>query len=256
MIKRKIETNLVTKILIISILASQITHNFAATAMIGTMQAIKVDLGLSAVLMQWLIVAYSIIASSLILISGQLGDVFGHFKLFIIGVVLSLFGCILFCIGTSASIVMIATILRGLSTAIIVPGSMASLILIMDKNKMKNIVAIWATSILFGFGVGPIIGGLCSEVNWRIPYYFCTGFFLILSTILILFRKNFKNIKLEKKIDLVGSLLLFIGLITLVLLLSEGPYWGWSSAMNISLYAISPIAIILFFYSQTKTKDK
>ena len=49
------------------------------------MQAVKTNLGLTPVMTQWLIVAYSIIASALILIAGQFGDIYGHFKTLLFG---------------------------------------------------------------------------------------------------------------------------------------------------------------------------
>ena len=253
--QNKKTNTIIILLLIISILGSQSLSTFATTAMIGIMRAVKIDLGLTPVITQWLIVAYSIIASSLILISGQLGDIYGHFKTLIYGIAFSFVGCILFSIGNSGTLAMIATVLRGISTALIVPCSMSSLVIIVPKEKMKPILALWSLFVFLGWAIGPIIGGLCANTNWRIPYWISTGFFGLFLLIAIYYRKHFKEPPLIKKLDIIGSSLLFLGLITLILLLSEGPYWGWTSPTNITLYALSPILLILFFYSQTKVSN-
>lgn len=86
-------------------------------------------------------------------------------------------------------------------------------------------------------------------------YWIFLGAFSILFISILYFRKELKTVKEKKKIDYFGSFFLITGLITLILLLSEGPFWGWVSPMNISLYAVCPILFILFFYSQTKIKQ-
>ena len=236
----------------ISIIISMLAITISGFAMTACMQAIKVDLNLSLVTMQWLIVGYTIFCASLIAIAGQLGDVIGHENNFIIGLSINIIASILMSVGSDISLIMVGTALRGIGLAFIVTNSMSLIKTIVPKESLIKALSLWGIIINFGFSIGPLFGGLFASVNWRLLFWINLIFFISSLIIILIYKSQIITIKERKPVDIIGSILLFLGLVTLVLLLSEGPFWGWTSPMNISLYAISPALLILFFYSQTK----
>ena len=59
----------------------------------------------------------------------------------------------------------------------------------------------------------------------------------------------------DRKVDWLGTLLLSSSIIIFVILISEGAYWGWSSATMIVLYSVCPVLFILFLISQNYAKN-
>ena len=109
---------------------------------------------------------------------------------------------------------------------------------------------------LLGWCIGPFFGGLIASYStWRVLFWINLGVILYSILVLFLYSSSTKTKTNDKKIDYLGAFLLISGLATLLLLLSEGPFWGWTSPQNITLYAVSPTLLILFFISQTKIKN-
>ena len=227
-----------------------------STALMTFMGSVKHDLGLSLVTTQWLTTGYAIVASSLICLGGQLGDVYGHARLYMLSLIFYLICSLLISISTDTSLIMIGTIFRGLSTALMAPVSMSILVVVFPSNLLKKLLKYWATVCLLGWCIGPFMGGLIASFStWRILFWINFGVISYSMTILFIYRSSTKTKINGKAIDYLGSFLLISGLATLLLLLSEGPFWGWTSPQNIVLYAVSPVLLILFFISQTKIKN-
>ena len=223
-----------------------VTVTTSGLAMTACMQAIKTDLNLSIVTMQWLIIGYTIFCASFIAIAGQLGDVLGHENTFISGLIINIIASILMSIGSDISIIMIGTVLRGTGLALLIPSSMALIKTTIPKEKISKSLMIWGISISIGFSIGPLLGGLFASVNWRMLFWINLFLFILSFLIIIIYKSQIITIKERKPVDFIGSILLFLALVSLILLLSEGPFWGWTSPMNISLYAVCPIFLIMF----------
>jgi MFS family permease len=253
--KTKQLTNTANILIIISVFFSLFFIALIGTSMTAAMQAVKIDLNLAPVTTQWLVVSYTILVASFVAIAGQLGDVFGFTKIFIAGLLITFIGYIAASIGTDVSLILISTVLRGIGFACLLPNSMSIIRILFPPEKLNKVLAIWPVITLFGWGLGPLFGGLWATSNWRMTYWIGLGVITPCMLILIYYSSYLQSKKSSKPVDIIGSSLLLFSLITLILLLSEGPFWGWVSPMNISLYAICPILFILFFYSQTKIKQ-
>ncbi len=87
--------------------------------------ALQSSLNATAVDLQWVIEAYSLLLSAFLLVGGSLGDHYGRRRIFLIGI--ALFACASAACGFAADIrqLIAARALQGLGAALLIPGSLA-----------------------------------------------------------------------------------------------------------------------------------
>src|SRR5206468_12381961 len=111
--------------------------NVALPALQTNLNAIAVDL-------QWVIEAYSLLLSALLLVGGSLGDHYGRRRIFLIGV--ALFACASAACGFAADIrqLIAARALQGLGAALLIPGSLAIISSSFSENERGRAIGTWS----------------------------------------------------------------------------------------------------------------
>jgi MFS family permease len=95
-----------------------------------------------------------------------------------------------------------------------------------------------------GGGLGLVLAGVIVD---HLPYEWIFWIALIVTVVAIVCTLLFvpeSPIKVPAKIDWVGAVLLSVGLGALLLAISEGPSWGWTSGRTLGLFAVSVTAFI------------
>src|SRR5205814_1606225 len=120
----------------------------------------------------WVIEAYSLLLSALLLVGGSLGDHYGRRKIFLIGVgvfALASAGC-----GFAANIeqLIIARAIQGFGAALLVPGSLAIISNSFSENERGRAIGTWSGFSAITTGAGPVLGGwLIEHVSWRAVFF-------------------------------------------------------------------------------------
>ncbi|MDO5498562.1 MAG: MFS transporter [Propionibacteriaceae bacterium] len=115
----------------------------------------------------WIINAYPLVLSGLLLGTGTLGDRIGHRLMFLLG--LALFG--LASLGAAFSptawSLVAARGLLGLAAAVMLPATLALVrITFTDERERNTAVGVWASIAVLGAAAGPVVGGLLLEHFW------------------------------------------------------------------------------------------
>lgn len=155
------------KTLAACILASSLAF-VDGSALNVALPAIHDDLGSSASELQWVINAYLLPLSALLLLGGAAGDRFGRRRLFLIGT----FGfglASLFCVASrNAPMLLAARFVQGLAAAMLMPNSLALLGATFSGEARGRAIGAWAAAGAMAGAVGPMLGGwLVAVVGWR-----------------------------------------------------------------------------------------
>ncbi|MGN6848606.1 MAG: MFS transporter [Sphingomicrobium sp.] len=172
--------------LVCCILASSLSFVDASVLNVA-LPAIKAGYGAGAEQAQWVVNAYLLPLSALLLLGGALGDHFGRRRLLVIGT--SLFGVAsLTCaLAPSLPILLGARALQGIGAALLLPNSLALLNAAFHGEKRGRAVGIWAAAGAAAAAVAPLIGGwLVGTVGW--PAIFYINLPLALGAILLAIR--------------------------------------------------------------------
>ena len=175
--------------------------------------SLQSSLGATGAQAQWVVEAYALFISSLLLVGGSLGDRFGLRRTFLGGVVL--FACASIWCGLSPGIeqLLIARCLQGIGGALLVPNSLALLSAYFQGTARGRAIGTWSgfASIMTAFG--PVLGGwMVQHVSWRAVFFLNVPIALATVWIILTKTQNRKTVVTERRIDLPGALLATIGL--------------------------------------------
>lgn len=117
---------------------------------------------------QWVIDAYLLVLSALILAGGALGDRFGRVRVFGIGVALFAAASTWCGLAPSAAQLIIARALQGAGAALLVPGSLAIIAAAFPREERGRAIGTWSSLTSLAIIAGPLLGGvLVQTISWR-----------------------------------------------------------------------------------------
>ena len=241
-------------VLAATILASSMAF-IDGTVVNVALPALQTNLKATAVDVQWVIEAYSLLLSALLLVGGSLGDHYGRRNIFLIGV--AIFALASATCGFVANIhqLIAARALQGLGAALLVPGSLAIISSSFSENERGRAIGTWSGFSAITTAVGPIIGGwLIEHVSWRAVFFINLP--LALVVILISLRYVAENSDRENtRIDWLGAILAAFSLGALVYGLIESSRLGFNDRSVVVVLVVAGILIIAFFLFEARTSN-
>ena len=157
--------------LVASVLASSLSFVEGSVLNVA-LPAIRAGYGAGAAEVQWVVNAYLLPLSALLLLGGALGDHFGRRRLLIVGT--GLFGAasLLCALAPSLPLLLTARAVQGVGAALLLPNSLALLNAAYEGERRGRAVGIWAAAGAAAAAVAPLIGGwLVDHVGWPAIFY-------------------------------------------------------------------------------------
>ena len=149
--------------------------------------AIRESYGAGAQQVQWVVNAYLLPLSALLLLGGALGDHFGRRLLLVVGTSIFAATSLVCALAPSLSVLLVARAVQGIGAALLLPNSLALLNDAFAGEKRGRAVGIWAASGAAMAAVAPLLGGwLVDNVGW--PAIFYINLPLALGAILLALR--------------------------------------------------------------------
>ncbi|MBV9618357.1 MAG: MFS transporter [Verrucomicrobia bacterium] len=217
--------------------------------------ALQTSLNATAIDVQWVIEAYSLFLSALLLVGGALGDHYGRRKIFLIGV--CLFALASAACGFAADIrqLIVARGLQGVGAALLVPGSLAIISNSFSENERGRAIGTWSGFSAITTGIGPVLGGwLVEHVSWRAAFFINVP--IAVAVILISFRHVGESSNKEKaKVDWVGAALAALGLGALVYGLIESSQVGFNDPTVMFVLIAGAVLLIVFMFVEAQVSE-
>ncbi len=172
-------------VLVATILGSSLSF-IDGTAVNVALPALQQDLHATVEEVQWVIEAYSLFLSALILVGGSLGDRLGRRRIFALGIVLFTVASVACGLAPSSLALIIARGAQGIGGALLVPGSLAIISASFDTLRRGQAIGTWAAFTTVTSALGPVLGGwLIQTASWR--WVFFINVPLALLTLLVTF---------------------------------------------------------------------
>lgn len=219
-----------------------------STAVNVALPALQSSLHATVVDVQWVIEAYGLFLSALILVGGALGDSFGRRAMFLFGVVgfaVASAGC-----GFSSSIreLVLWRSVQGVAAAFLVPGSLAIISSSFDEQSRGNAIGTWAGFTTITTALGPILGGwLIEHASWHWVFFINVPLAAIVLAISVLYMPESRSSAAET-VDWLGAALVTAGLAALVYGFLESAILGWRSPRVSGTLVFGFGALVLFVF--------
>ena len=157
--------------LVACILASSLSFVEGSVLSVA-LPAIRESYGAEAQQVQWVVNAYLLPLSALLLLGGALGDHFGRRRLLVIGTAIFAVTSLVCALAPSLEVLLAARAAQGIGAALLLPNSLALLNAAYEGEKRGRAVGIWAAAGAAAAAVAPLIGGwLVDNVGWPAIFY-------------------------------------------------------------------------------------
>lgn len=130
------------------------------------------DLHASLSQVQWVVDAYLLVLSSLILAGGSLGDRLGRVRVFVAGVALFSAASVWCGFAPNVAQLIAARAVQGAGAALLVPGSLSIIAAVFSPEKRGKAIGTWSALTSLSVIAGPLLGGtLVQTLSWRAVFF-------------------------------------------------------------------------------------
>jgi EmrB/QacA subfamily drug resistance transporter len=186
----------------------------------------------------WVLNAYNIVFAAFLVAGGQLADLLGRRRVFVLALLTFTVASALCAASPSLGLLVAARIIQAAGAALLVPSSLAIVLAAHGSGERMHAVSLWAAVAALAAGVGPPLGGLLiTASNWRLV-------FLVNIPVGIAALVLAKRVLIESRSpgrrrmpDLLGAAVLALAIASLVLGIVKGEEWGWTSAEVLACFA-------------------
>jgi EmrB/QacA subfamily drug resistance transporter len=202
--------------------------------------------------LSWVLSAYAIVYAALLVPAGRLADRIGRKAGFLTG--LGLFTAASLAAALSGDIwVLVAfRMIQAIGAALMTPSSLGLVLTTAPADKVTQYVKFWVTSAALAAAAGPVFGGLLVDVSWRWIFLINIPIGVVVFVAAARLLPETQQDRHSRLPDVLGGIVLIIGIGALALGVVKGTEWGWSSGRVIASFAVAVVALAAFFASSSR----
>jgi EmrB/QacA subfamily drug resistance transporter len=204
---------------------------------------------------QWVVTAYSLTEGVVVPATAWLGDRFGLSRVYNLALMGFAAGSALCGLAWSLNTLVIFRIVQAFLGGILPAITMSILLQIVPRSKLGAALGMYGLGAVVAPAVGPALGGYLVEyANWRLIFFINIPIAILGTVAAVLVLPRFQR-KADRRFDVLGFITVACGLFALLLALSKGEDWGWTSYRILMLFAFSALSLALFVVIELEVDD-
>lgn len=205
---------------------------------------------------QWVVLAYLLTITALLLTFGRLADISGRKRVYTIGFGVFTFGSLCCALAGSPGQLIAARVLQAAGGAMIQANGLAITSAVFPDQQRGRALGIQGTVVATGTTLGPALGGLLTGTfGWQANFLINVpvGIFGIGLALLVLEERRISTRRPGAgRFDPAGAVLIAITLVTLILALNRGGTAGWGSPAILGLFAVAAVSLAAFLVVESR----
>ncbi|MFI0716265.1 MFS transporter [Streptomyces inhibens] len=248
-----------TRWLILAVICvAQLTVILDNTVLNVAIPSLTEEMGATTADVQWMINAYSLVQSGLLLTAGNSADRYGRKKMLAVGLMLFGVASLGAALAQSPGQLIAARAGMGVGGALLMTTTLAVVMQIFDDAERPKAIGIWSSVNSLGFAAGPLIGGSLLDHFWWGSLFLANlpvAVIALAAVVTLVPESKSRGGELPQPrtnsaggtpIDLLGALLSMIGMVGVVFAIISGPQSGWLSGRVLISAAIGLAGLAAF----------
>ncbi|MER7971882.1 MFS transporter [Streptomyces sp. NPDC096080] len=207
--------------------------------------------GSSAAAVSWTVTATLLAGAVLTPVLGRAGDMYGKRRVLASALTLMTLGSVLCALSSDITVLITARALQGAAAAV-VPLSISILRDELPPERRGSAVALMSSTVGIGAALGlPLAALVVQYADWHTMFWL-TGLLGAIGVAAVCWAVKESPVRTPGRFDVVGTLGLAAGLVCLLLGVSQGGQWGWTSPPVLALFAATAVIFTLWRRQQLR----
>ncbi|MFI0352761.1 MFS transporter [Actinomadura sp. 9N407] len=203
----------------------------------------------------WVITVTLLAAAVATPITGRLGDMYGKRRMLLVCASLLIVGSVICALSSSLIPMITGRAVQGMGTGIIALG-ISALRDVLPTERLGSSIALLSASMGIGGALGlPIAAVVAENASWRVLFWGVAVLSLLITVLIWLVVPATPALGAGSRFDLLGGLGLGAALICLLLAVSKGGDWGWTSVTTLGMFAAAIVLLLAWGWWELRTRD-
>ena len=226
--------------------------------MVGVaLPSIRDDLGLTPSQLQWVVSGYVLGYGGLLLLGGRTADLLGRRRTLLAALAVFLVASAVGATVSDGTLIVITRFLKGASAAFTAPASLSMITTTFAEGPARNrALSIYTACGASGFSLGLVLGGLLTEVGWRLTFLLPVP---IAAAILIalphVIADDTPDASRRRSYDFPGAVAITAGMLLLVRTVVRAPTVGWGAPETLVSIAVAVALLAAFVAIELHTRE-
>src|SRR5215218_5709479 len=219
--------------------------------------SIREDLGFSETSLAWVVNAYLLTFGGFLLLGGRLGDLFGHRRLFLIGLILFTAASAACGLASSQAMLIVARSVQGLGGAIVSAVALSLMMTLFtepaDRAKAMGIFGFVASG---GGSIGVLLGGiLTNALDWHWIFLVNVPVGVLVFALTLSLVPGHRGFVADRRLDIAGAFTVTASLMLAVSAIVNGNQEGWTSAQTLGLLSAATALMAVFLAIESRVSS-
>jgi len=202
----------------------------------------------------WVILAYLIAATVLVLTAGRLSDLFGRKRAYIGGFIVFALASLGAGFSPEATVLILWRVLQGIGAAFIFANAAALVTDAFPKEQLGLAMGANTMVAAIGLVLGPVLGGALVAISWHWVFWFNVPLALAGAAWGGLILRELAKPDAVRGYDVLGTVTFIVGLTGLVLGVSRGGLSGWNDPIVIGGLACGAVLLPLWILIESRSR--
>ena len=219
--------------------------------------SIREDLGFSETSLAWVVNAYLLTFGGFLLLGGRLGDLYGHRRLFLMGITLFTVASLACGLANSQEFLIAARAMQGLGGAVVAVVALSLIMTLFtepaERAKAMGVIGFVAAG---GGSIGVLLGGVLTDLlDWHWIFLVNLPVGVAVFALCLALLPGGGGEAAGGRLDIAGAVTVTTSLMLAVYAIVNGNETGWSSGQTIGLLAAAAVLMALFLGIEARARS-
>jgi EmrB/QacA subfamily drug resistance transporter len=219
--------------------------------------SIREDLGFSEESLAWVVNAYLITFGGFLLLGGRLGDLFGHRRLFLLGITLFTLASAACGFATSQEMLVGARAVQGIGGAVVSAVALSLMMtLFTEPAERAKAMGVFGFVASGGGSIGVLLGGVLTDVldwHWIFLVNVPVGIAVVVLSVMLIPAERIAMA--SQRLDLAGAITVTAALMLAVYAIVNGTEVGWVTGRTLGLLAAAGALLVGFLVIESRVES-